>query len=151
MYREKSASGTSQNTVCSWPLPATRPRAAEGSAPRLGSAYLTVSAASTSLSGRNRQPIGYGDPQNEEIESDRQHFRGSEEAHHQDEREDGSCRSQTPPPAKRYPPSHHRQRREDKQQCRTPTQPDPVDRVLAGSRDSAQETAVAYRPGPSPP
>ena len=151
MYREKSASGTSQNTVCSWPLPATRPRAAEGSAPRLGSAYLTVSAASTSLSGRNRQPIGYGDPQNEQIESDRRHFRGSEEAHHQDEREDSSYRSQYPPPAIRCPPPHHRQRREDKQQSCASGEPDPGDRVFAGGRDPAQDSAVSDRPGPSPP
>jgi hypothetical protein len=33
MYRKQSACSTSQNTGCSWPLPATSPRAAEGPPP----------------------------------------------------------------------------------------------------------------------
>src|SRR3712207_9023864 len=43
------------------------------------------------------------------------------------------------------------QRREDERQCCGPSEPDSGDRVFAGGRDRAQEPAVSYRPGPSPP
>jgi hypothetical protein len=69
--------------------------------------YLTLLVTSSLTGGRTRHPIGYGGPQNDEVEGHRQHLRGPEEAHHEQERQDSSSHSQHPPPARGNPPPHH--------------------------------------------
>src|SRR5829696_7672173 len=115
------------------------------------SLFGAITSSPLATGGWSRQPVGHGGPHYEEVKCHRQQFRGSEEAHHQDERKDGSSPSERPPPAEWDPPPHHRQRREDKHQCCTPGEPDSDYRVFARGGYSAQEPAVADRPGPSPP
>src|SRR3712207_5578203 len=93
-------------------------------------------------SGWSRHPIGYDDPQNDEVKGHRQQFCGSKESHHEEQREDSSSHGQHPPPAKRNPPPYHCQRREDKDQCCGPSEPDSGDRK--STRLNSSHANISY-------